>query len=353
MDITVVLGTYNRAASLQTTLETFTSLRIPSGLSWELIVVDNNSTDNTRAVVERAARDAKFCIRYIFERTQGRSAALNTGIAAAQGEIVAFTDDDVLLHIEWISALKQAFDKFDCAAIAGRIVPVWNHPKPQWLEMEGQQAVVNFELGEEYKEIGFAPMGANSAFRKEVFSRHGVFRLDLGVSGSEHTITCDDTEFGDRLIRAGEKVVYSPDAIIFHPVDPKRTTKKYFLNWYYYNGRSLTRTAGLPSDGVFYFGVPRWLYRELLSNASKLFRSLDERRRFHHRLRTYRSVGNIVESRRLSRLKESVRLGSTDGNVGGSTAVLLQTQKTARTPIEREGAERGRSNTRTFRNRRA
>lgn len=317
MDVSVVLATYNRATSLQATLETFAGLTVPSGITWELLVVDNNSTDGTRAVIERAASEARFGIRYIFEKTQGRSAALNSGIAAAQGEIVAFTDDDVLLHRDWIAALKQTFDQFDCAGVAGKIVPLWNHPKPDWLEMEGQQAVVNFELGEECKEIRIPPMGANSAFRRDVFARHGGFRLDLGVSGEKHTITCDDTEFGERLIRAGEKIVYSPNAIIFHPVDPKRTTKKYFLSWYYNNGRSLTRTAGLPNEGVFCFGAPRWLYRELLSDGAKWIFCPDRIRRFHHRLRTYRSVGNIVESQRLSRLKVRGQGISTRMNVGG------------------------------------
>jgi GT2 family glycosyltransferase len=278
-------------------------------------------------VVEHAARRASFCIRYIFEDRQGRSAALNTGIAAAQGEIIAFTDDDVLLHPEWLARVKDTFDRFDCAAVAGKIVPRWNHPKPRWLELEGQQAVVNFELGDEYKEIRFSPMGANSAFRKQVFDRHGLFRLDLGVCGSKHTITCDDTEFGQRLIKAGEKIIYSPNAIIYHPVDPERTTKRYFLTWYYYNGRSVTRTAGLPNQGSLYFGVPRWVYGGLLSNAVKWFFCLDATQRFRFRLRTYRSVGNFVESRQLSRLKGVNQSISMDTSIGTPNGLSPRSSK--------------------------
>jgi|HubBroStandDraft_6_1064221.scaffolds.fasta_scaffold00141_13 glycosyltransferase involved in cell wall biosynthesis len=329
MDISVVLPTYNRAASLRATLETFAGLAVPSGISWELLVVDNNSTDETRAVIERAAGKARFCVRYVFERRQGRSFALNAGIAEARGEVIVFTDDDVLLHRDWLSNLKQTFERFDCAAVAGRVVPMWNQPKPDWLEMEGQFAVVHYELGDEFREIREPPLGANSAFRRDVFQRHGLFRLDLGVSGSKHTITCDDTEFGERLIRAGEKIMYSPNAIVYHPVDPKRTTKKYFLTWYYYNGRSLTRTAGSPNEGIFYFGVPRWLYRELLSNAAKWFFCLDGMRRFHYRLRTYRSVGNIVESHQLSRRKDRNQPMSTGGN-GGQPSSLLPESGTSR-----------------------
>jgi glucosyl-dolichyl phosphate glucuronosyltransferase len=302
MNVSVVLGTFNRAGSLGNTLESFSSLVVAEDLNWELLVVDNNSSDSTRQVVETFAPTANFPVRYIFEKRQGRSAALNAGIAEAKGEIVAFTDDDVLLHPDWLSNLKRTFDESDCAAFAGRVVPVWNHAKPDWLEMDGQFAVVNYDLGDEFKQIRIPPLGANSAFRKDIFTKYGLFRLDLGVNGQKHTITCDDTEFGERLIRANEKIMYCPSAIIYHPVDPNRTTRAYFLSWYYYNGVSLTRTFGVSREGVFWFGIPRWLYRELLGNFARWMLTLRGNRRFHHKLRTYRSVGHIVECYRLSHL---------------------------------------------------
>jgi glycosyltransferase involved in cell wall biosynthesis len=302
-DISVVLATYNRASSLGTTLQSFAALTVPLDLSWELLVIDNNSTDHTREVIEDFACKATFRVRYLWERSQGRSAALNCGIAAAEGDIIAFTDDDVLLHANWLSSLKHTFSRCDCAAVAGRVIPAWNHPKPDWLEMAGQFAVVNFDLGAELKQINVPPLGANSAFRKEVFEKYGLFRLDLGVRGSKHTITCDDTDFGNRLIRAGEKIIYDPEAIIYHPVDPKRTTKKYFISWYYYNGVSLTRTAGLTEVGSSYFGVPRWYFRDLLSNIAASLFTFDGKRRFQKKLQVAKSVGTIVESYRLAHNK--------------------------------------------------
>jgi glucosyl-dolichyl phosphate glucuronosyltransferase len=309
MDVSVVLSTYNRAATLCITLESFSGLVLPAGLRWELLVVDNNSTDATREVAERFARDAVFSVRYIFEKRQGKSVALNAAVAEAKGEIIVFTDDDVLLHNAWLANLKKAFDEVDCSAVAGRVVPLWSHPKPEWLRMEGQFAVTNFDLGDEPKQIRVPPIGANSAFRKDVFKKHGFFRLDLGPKGGRHTITCEDWEFGERLIRAGEKIVYCPAAIVYHPVDPNRTTKRYFLSWYYYNGISLTRTAGLPGEGIFWFGVPRWLYRELLTNFAKWMLTFRRNLRFNYKLSTYRSVGNVVESFRLSHAERESCLG--------------------------------------------
>lgn len=328
MDVSVVLATYNRAASLRTTLQSFLNLVFPQKLSWELLVVDNNSTDSTRETVEEFASCAPFPVRYVFEKKQGRSPALNAGIAKAGGEIIVFTDDDVLFHQDWLFNLKQTFDRFDCAAIAGRVVPVWSHPKPDWLVMQGQYAVVHFELGDQFKEIREPPLGANSAFRKQVFRRYGLFRLDLGVRGSKHTITCDDTEFGERLIRAGEKIVYCPTAIVYHPVEPKRTTKKYFVSWYYYNGVSLTRTAGLPKEGVFYFGVPRWLLREALTNLARWLFALPDKERFQRKLRFFQSVGTVVECNRLSRSRSA---SSRSGDQLCQIPVLQENNELART----------------------
>jgi len=141
-----------------------------------------------------------------------------------------------------------------------------------------------------------------------VFGKYGLFRLDLGVRGSKHTITGDDTEFGERLICGGEKIVYCPTAIVYHPVDPNRTTKKFFLSWYYYDGVSVTRIAGLPPEGVFWFGVPRWLYRELLTNFAKWMLTLPGNRRFHRKLHTCRSLGTVVEAYRLSRAEATSRI---------------------------------------------
>lgn len=307
MDISVVLATYNRAASLQVTLESFAAQEFPSTLSWELLVVDNNSSDDTAGTIRRFTQRLGPRVRYIFEGQQGRSAALNAGIAQAAGDVIAFTDDDVILDRNWLSQMHRAFDDPSVSAVGGRILPLWRGPQPKWLEMDGQQAVVNFDLGDQSKEIQIAPMGANSAFRKEMFPKYGLFRLDLGVRGSKHTITCDDTEFGGRLMAGREKIVYCPTAVIHHPVDPARTTKKYFLTWYFYNGVSLTRTGGLPTEGVFYFGIPRWLFGRLLRSVGNWFATLNPERRFQAKLKVCQSIGQIVECHRLSR--EKTRLG--------------------------------------------
>jgi glycosyltransferase involved in cell wall biosynthesis len=301
VDISVVLCTYNRASTLKSTLESFAGLTLRADLDWELVVVDNNSNDSTAEVIGDFTKTAGFCVRSVFEARQGRSAALNTGIVAARGKIVAFTDDDVLLHSEWLLTLKRAFDEFDCAGAGGRIIPVWRHQKPDWLEMEDQQAIVHYDLGDETKEIKDSPpLGANSAYRKDAFAKYGGFRLDLGVCGESRGVTCEDTEFASRLFRAREKIMYVPSAVIYHPVDPARCTKAYFRKWYYNDGRSMIRVSPAPESFARYFGIPRWIFRSLGENFLQWMFSFDGKRRLHFKVRTYRDVGKIVESYRLS-----------------------------------------------------
>jgi glucosyl-dolichyl phosphate glucuronosyltransferase len=296
-DITVIICTFNRGESLKTTLDSITHLTVPPDLNWELIIVDNNSTDNTAQVVREFASAAPFRVRCILERRQGLSAARNAGVAAARGKIIAFTDDDVILHPEWLTNLKQTFDTFQCAAVGGRIIPVWQQPKPDWLEMDEQQAIVHYEHGDEPTVLReHPPLGANCAYRKDEFVKYGTFRLDLGVSGENRGITCEDTEFATRLFAAGEKIVYAPNAIVYHPVDPRRATKAYFRKWYYNDGRSSARAFPPDSNIVRYFGIPRWVLRSLVVSFVKWTFTLNSSRRFNYQLRTYRHAGRIVES---------------------------------------------------------
>jgi GT2 family glycosyltransferase len=141
-----------------------------------------------------------------------------------------------------------------------------------------------------------------------VFGRYGNFRPDLGVSGGDENrgITCDDTEFGLRLVNAREKIIYMPTALVHHPVEPHRPTKTYFLKWFYNDGRSGIRTFGWPDNTACLFRIPRWLYRGVLANFLQWMFTFDSKRRFHHKLRTYRALGRIVEAHRLAN-KPAVR----------------------------------------------
>src|SRR5262249_13188433 len=136
-DATVLIATYNRAAFLDATLRSIARLRVP-GRTWEVVVVDNNSRDDTKAVVARHARDYPVPLRCILETQQGRSSALNAGIAAAHGTVIAMADDDVRVEEGWLAAACAALLSSRDPAIryaGGPVEPMWEAPPPAWLDL--------------------------------------------------------------------------------------------------------------------------------------------------------------------------------------------------------------------------
>src|SRR5204863_5833357 len=104
---------------------------------WELLVVDNNSTDGTRDAILAAAKRFPVELRYVFEKEQGRSAALNAGIRQATGEIIATTDDDIRVEKNWLDAAVDALDTLDCDYVGGKVLPIWKGPQPRWIPNHG------------------------------------------------------------------------------------------------------------------------------------------------------------------------------------------------------------------------
>ncbi|MGH9344896.1 MAG: glycosyltransferase [Terriglobia bacterium] len=297
MDISVIICTYNRAAHLKITLASVLSLDAPPALKWEILIVDNNSTDSTRDVVEEFAASSGLNTRYIFEPQQGKSFALNAGIKEAKGNIVAFTDDDVTLDPKWMLSLKEALDEWGCIGAAGKIVPVWNDPVPPWFEMEGQQAVGHFDMGDAPKETNYAH-GANAAFRREAFEKYGLFRVDLGPDGKA-AAGYEDDEFGHRLTRLGEKIMYAPGAIVYHPVETHKLNKAYFRKWFYDIGGTMMWARIWPQETVLYFGIPRYLFRALVENTLKYPFVFDQKRRFRRECLARSAAGGILEGCRV------------------------------------------------------
>jgi glucosyl-dolichyl phosphate glucuronosyltransferase len=307
MDISVVLCTYNRASSIGKSLESLRQMSLPPDLKWELIVVDNNSTDDTRAVVTEFARTSGLKVRYVFEPKQGLCHGRNTGVVSASGEIIAFTDDDVHVAPHWLRELALTFKEFDCIGLGGKSVPAWNGlAKPDWLVTSGPYClsrgpILDFDLGDKAKEIRVAPWGLNMAFRKTAFERFGLFRTDLDVLGSGGLLG-GDTEFGKRLLNLGEKIVYSPKAVVYHPVAQPRITKNYLLLYQHRLGRTAVREeGGWPSEAVLYFGAPRYIYRSVLMNCANWLFAFDKKKRFYYKARVYCLFGYIAEGRKMQR----------------------------------------------------
>jgi glucosyl-dolichyl phosphate glucuronosyltransferase len=298
--ISVLICSYNRAKTLGVALESLAVQSLPDSLAWEILVVDNNSTDQTRQAVEELQRKYPEQIRYILERQQGISNARNSGIQAARGEILVFLDDDETATVDWVQNLTANLHTSEWAGAGGRVLPPAGFTPPSWLSLKsyfvsGPLAI--FDLGSEAGQLNEPAFGANMAFRKEVFDRFGGFRTDLGRSGN-NMISNEDTEFGRRLMRAGLRLRYEPSAVTYHPVEENRLKKQYFLDWWFNKGRSDVRELGNSSGGMLILGIPLGSFRALLLALTRWMVSVEPPMRFGHKVSVWNCVGQIYESYR-------------------------------------------------------
>jgi len=249
--LTAIICTYNRADSLKRTLDSFRNQEaLECEEAWELLVVDNNSSDHTRQVVKSFVATAKMNVRYIFEPRQGKSYALNTGIANSNGQILAFTDDDVIVDKRWVASIIEAGSRYPHEAFGGKVLPLWPDYIPPWIQANGPYSrpivggpIPSHDRGDEVREYGegmWVPIGCNMFFRREVFDKYGGFRTDLGPHGDIYG-TNEDCEIGFRLINNGERLLYYPKAIIYHPVPRSRLSQEYVLRYLWSAGITQAR----------------------------------------------------------------------------------------------------------------
>lgn len=228
--ISVVICTFNRASSLACTMRTFLDQECLARTEHELIIIDNNSTDNTRAVVEELMGRGRN-IRYYFEGIQGLSHARNRGIFESKGQLVAFIDDDVLLSRNWLVSLNRVFDETNADVIGGSIRLLLSGKAEPWLGQEFRQRLSETSLGPNRKCLlrheGPNLFGANIHFKKEIFKTIGLFDVTLGRRGSE-LLVAEETELVDRAFLMQGTVVYDPDIVVDHVILPSRMEWKYF-----------------------------------------------------------------------------------------------------------------------------
>src|SRR3954470_11388707 len=279
MRYSIVIATYNRAGDLAETLRSLAGLR-PSA-AWEVIVVDNNSTDHTRAVVEGAAAGFPAPLRYVFEHEQGRSPALNAGIRSATGDIVVTTDDDVRVEPDWLDRAAAAIERLQCDYVGGRVLPIWGGPRPAWLPDRGGKywaVIALLDYGPQPIEFGTrVPLGVNMAFRRSAFDRAGLF--DTATGRKAGTLLGQEVrEWCIRARAAGVRGWYVPEMVVQHLIPAARLSKAYYRRWFYWRGISramLYERAGLDMEAPerttldfrtvpHVFGVPRYLYRRAL-----------------------------------------------------------------------------------------
>lgn len=288
MKFSIIIPTYNRADELRLTIRSIAGLTVAG--DWELLVVDNKSTDQTRATVEEESARFPAPLRYIFEPEQGRYAAMNTGIHAAQGEIIVSTDDDARFEPDWLTRAAAGLEALGCDYVGGKVLPIWKGAVPAWLpNRPGRHWAVLALQNHGAKPIEFGvngvpwPLGINTATRREAFDRAGLFDNRLGRKAGTLRNQAQ-REWHLRARAAGLRGFYVPEMIVHHVVETERLNKEYFRRWYYWHGISraiLFTKLGVdmdsPDDSQLDFstvpqiaGVPRYLYRALAAHAKDL-----------------------------------------------------------------------------------
>ncbi|ADB19236.1 glycosyl transferase family 2 [Pirellula staleyi DSM 6068] len=247
MDVSVILCTWNRAAILHRTLQSLRSLVVPPRISWELLVVNNHSSDNTDDVLAR--HHGALPIRRLYEARAGKSNAMNTGIAAASGDLLLMTDDDVLVDPEWLVsyvAISRSFP--DASFFGGPIKPVFGSVVPSWITAGWEHVRSVFgelDYGPQPIAIGrkTLPYGANFAVRLPVMRQ---FPINVHLGRSKHSrIAGEESELFARLLAAGHQGIYQPTALIGHGIEADQLTERYVRRYFDGIGRTQVLLEGL------------------------------------------------------------------------------------------------------------
>lgn len=230
--ISVILCTYNRDRYIYNVLRSIVNGDLPRS-EYEIVLVDNNSSDNTKGECQRFAADfPDVVLRYCFEEKQGLSHARNCGITNAHGDLLVYVDDDAIVNKEYLSTYADFFKRnSDAVAAGGPILPQYDGcEEPQWMSHYTRQLITGkLYLGEHEREFPHDafPGGGNAAYRKSVFDTVGLFNPELGRKGNS-LIGAEEKDLFDKMTSRGMKFYYLPTAILYHLIPPKKLTQDYF-----------------------------------------------------------------------------------------------------------------------------
>ncbi|MBI1766331.1 MAG: glycosyltransferase [Acidobacteria bacterium] len=281
MLIDVIIPTFNRAALLERAVRSVLDARCDGGFEAVVTVVDNNSTDDTAQVVARLTAEtptsAQSRVRYLHEKRQGKSHAVNAALVATHGDIVALADDDQWMDAEWLNVIQRALGEgFDF--VTGPVEGDWQAAPPPWyddrlrgvlsLNSWGDRRIV---YRDDENQRARSISGGNVALRRSVLGRVGLcYHPELGKTADTFAMG-EDSELFLRLRRAGARGLYEPQMKVSHLVPRERLTKKYFRAWHRGYGASVALLDQLHPQPVSYFcGVPRFMLRQTVEALPKM-----------------------------------------------------------------------------------
>jgi glycosyltransferase involved in cell wall biosynthesis len=296
----IVIPTYNRAELLAKTLASIGRARIPAGIDLGIVVVDNNSTDATAQMVHAAMAEHGGRLRYLKEKRQGRSFALNAGIGASGAELIGMIDDDEQIDEDWICEIARNFADPSLDFLGGPCLPNWGGLAcPKWLPRSHGGLIGWIVQADEdftYGEGSHAYMvGGNAVVRRRVLDAIGRYHTSLGrtknnVNGGE------DLEIFGRLLAAKAKGRYSTRLIIYHHIPRERLERGFFRRRSFWDGVSIGFVSRARREPVPHIaGIPRHFIRTvgqgLLRSIVPVPRRQPRSERFAAELRFYELLG--------------------------------------------------------------
>ncbi|MDA0266731.1 MAG: glycosyltransferase family 2 protein [Cyanobacteria bacterium] len=293
--ISAIICTHNRDTYLGAAID---SLLAQDYEPYEVIVIDNASTDTTRAVVEARLPHAK--LSYVYETTLGLSVARNAGAIAAKGDILAYLDDDAEATVGWLTALAEIYEANDRVAIAGgKVTLLWppDSQPPAWLSVGMSGSLGFYDLGDEVLSItepGLTPRGLNYSIRKTFLDQIGGFDPNLGRVG-KNLLSNEELYMTQQALQLGWQVMYLPAALVAHNVAPERMLRGWFLKRSWWHGISQCyqeQVAGKAGMRQLSWGgerLIRGVYKSLKYFA-------DPARRFENFLYAYGQIGYLLSA---------------------------------------------------------
>lgn len=262
LDISVLIATYNRAETLRKTLESMARLD-RDGLSVEFVIVDNNSSDHTKKVVESFTN--RLPIRYLFEQRQGFNCAVNRALSDAElGRLVVTTGDDMHPRQDWLQVIKSVSERWpDHQIFGGKIYPLWPDVAiPSWAQSHFVQVVTfaDHDYSDSeclYRQDAY-PFGGNLWFRREVFADGKRFDERFGPRPGSY-IMGSETSFLKQLSQQDYGMVYSPEAVVGHRIQPEQISVSNVLKRAYRCGRQGPHLGGLCRRSLFEKHPVFWL----------------------------------------------------------------------------------------------
>lgn len=305
LDLSIVFATCKRLDTLQPMLERMCVLNT-RGISWEILVVDNANDHGTRTLIENYTQ--RLPIHYYVETRPGKNFALNSVIERVKGDLVMFTDDDILPDADWLQEIKSGAVRWlDCNVFGGRILPCLpsSDSKIQYEDsyfMRCAYVIADWDLPEGYypevQENG-SVWGPNMAIRRCVFDKGYRFNTSIGPSGNDY-IMGSETELTRRLFNAGMKAVYLPKSLVYHQIRKEQLGYRWLCDRYYRFGRGAAYKSR-EINAVRWFGVPRYLYKSLAFMWIGLVLAVPVRDVFRRRYLEYKYLrGQIDQFRRAS-----------------------------------------------------